>query len=337
MAIGFKVTEWYKDAGRDLPWRETRNPYLIWIAEVILQQTRIEQGITYYYRFIERFPDVFSLAKAPLDDVLKHWEGLGYYSRARNLHAAAKTLAEELKGEFPTSYRDLIHLKGIGPYTARAISSFAFGESTGVLDGNVLRVVSRVLGDPSPINEQKNRKKFQETVDQWVAGVDSRTFNHAMMDLGSTICTPTKPGCLLCPLAADCVARQQGLESTLPIKSKKLKRKVRFFHFYVCKNKTGEIAIRQRPPSGLWGGLWEVPNGEVPQTQWKKQLAEAEATYHYSFKHVFTHFDMMANVFEIDEAHLPSSGDYTYISTEKIPIFAFSKAVLKLFNRMELL
>ncbi len=337
MAIGIKVTQWYKNSGRDLPWRETKNPYLIWIAEVILQQTRIEQGIQYYYRFIERFPDVFSLSSAPLDDVLKQWEGLGYYSRARNLHAAAKTLAEELGGKFPTTHTELIRLKGIGPYTARAISSFAFGEATGVVDGNVLRVASRILGDHSPINEQKYRKNFQAAVDSWVQGVDPRAFNHGMMDLGSTVCTPTKPACMICPVEADCVARQEGLEAILPIKSKKLKRKVRFFNFYIYKNEQAEIAIQQRPLEGLWGGLWEIPNEEIPHPQWEKQEAGSEANFQFSFKHVFTHFDMMGNVFEASSPNHANSPSYTYISTDKIPIFAFSKAVLKIFHRLGIL
>lgn len=337
MAIGIKVTQWYKNSGRDLPWRETKDPYLIWIAEVILQQTRIEQGIQYYYRFIERFPDVFSLSSAPLDDVLKQWEGLGYYSRARNLHAAAKTLAEELGGKFPTTHTELIRLKGIGPYTARAISSFAFGEATGVVDGNVLRVASRILGDHSPINEQKYRKNFQAAVDSWVQGVDPRAFNHGMMDLGSTVCTPTKPACMICPVEADCVARQEGLEAILPIKSKKLKRKVRFFNFYIYKNEQAEIAIQQRPLEGLWGGLWEIPNEEIPHSQWEKQEAGSEANFQFSFKHVFTHFDMMGNVFEASSPNHANSPSYTYISTDKIPIFAFSKAVLKIFHRLGIL
>ena len=198
MDIGQSIVTWFESQGRDLPWRDTRDPYRIWIAEVILQQTRIAQGIKYFYRFVERFPDVQTLASAHQDEVLKYWEGLGYYSRARNLHAAAKQVVEKYEGKFPQHYTELQKLRGIGPYTARAIGSFAFGNQTGVIDGNVLRVMSRVLGDFSPVNQQSTRKKFQEIIDQWVKNVDSRNFNNGIMDIGSVVCTPTQPGCLIC-------------------------------------------------------------------------------------------------------------------------------------------
>ncbi|MEM6261214.1 MAG: A/G-specific adenine glycosylase, partial [Bacteroidota bacterium] len=217
------LLRWFDQHGRKLPWRDTHQPYQIWIAEVILQQTRIEQGIGYYYRFLDRFPNVESLAAATEDEVLKYWEGLGYYSRARNLHAAGKTLHHDMKGIFPENHQELLKLKGIGPYTARAISSFAFGEPVGVLDGNVLRVVSRVLGTEAPINKPQNRTKFQQVVDSWVADYPSRDFNHAMMDLGATLCTPTKPGCMVCPLIGVCQAYQKGLTGRIPVKEKKLK------------------------------------------------------------------------------------------------------------------
>lgn len=337
--IGPLIVAWFEAQGRDLPWRDTRDPYRIWIAEVILQQTRIEQGIGYFYRFVERFPSVHTLAAASQDEVLKYWEGLGYYSRARNLHAAAQQLVGEEEGRFPPDYQALLRFKGIGPYTARAIGSFAFDNPTGVIDGNVMRVMARVLGDASPINQARTRKRFQEIVDQWVAVVASRPFNFGMMDLGATVCTPTKPGCLICPLQAHCVAYRQGLTQQLPYKEKKLKRKTRYFHFYLVHNEQGEFAIRQRPEAGFWGGLWEIPNLEVEPHAWQAQQEPFDAQFKGSLKHVFTHFDMMINLFVLRAPGVPAElarGSERFISPEKIPIFAFAKAVLKLFEKQRL-
>ena len=334
MGIGEKIISWYETDGRNLEWRETRDPYKIWISEIILQQTRIQQGINYYYRFIERFPDVYSLADAEQDEVLKYWEGLGYYSRARNLHAGAKFIVEEWEGQFRDHHSELIKIKGVGPYTARAIGSFAFGNETGVIDGNVLRVMSRVLGDFSPIDQQSTRKQFQIIIDQWVAGKDSRAFNHGMMDLGATVCTPTKPGCLLCPLESECKARAEGSIHLLPQKAGKLNRKTRYFHFYLIRSEKEEILIRQRAPEGLWGGLWEIPNREFEKEVWERKEDHGPAKFEFEMKHVFTHFDMMIHVFSYPAGYLPSWADGQFVSTDKISIFAFSKAVLKIFGKM---
>jgi A/G-specific adenine glycosylase len=330
--LGKKVISWYESQGRDLPWRETSSPYHIWIAETILQQTRIQQGIGYYYRFIERFPDVNTLAEASQDEVLKYWEGLGYYSRARNLHAASKQLVEEFGGEFPNHHDELIKLKGVGPYTSRAISSFAFGNETGVLDGNVMRVMSRLLSDASPINEQKTRKAWQQIIDGWVAGHDSQSFNHAMMDLGSTICTPKKPGCLICPLLENCAAYGEGTIDSLPQK-KKIKRKTRYFQFALVYNENDEIGVQKRPEKGLWGGLYELPNREVTYDAWKKGEIPEGMNFHHELKHVFTHFDMMIKVYEGSSTNWELSSNIQFIPIEKISIFAFAKAVLKIFDR----
>ncbi|MEL6673433.1 MAG: A/G-specific adenine glycosylase [Bacteroidota bacterium] len=333
-SIGERIIAWYEKQGRELPWRETRDPYRIWIAEVILQQTRIEQGIKYFYRFMERFPSVQDLAAAPQDQVLKAWEGLGYYSRARNLHAAAKQLVGPYQGLFPQHYSELLNLKGVGPYTARAIGSFAFDNATGVIDGNVLRVMSRVLGDASPINEQKTRKAFQQIVDEWVADVPSRIFNFGMMDIGSTICTPTKPACLICPLQVVCEAYEKGLTTTLPYKSKKLKRKTRFFHFYMLEDEAGNFVVRKRPAQGLWGGLWEIPNEETDLQHWQDQQAVYGGSYQLGLKHVFTHFDMMLQVYRLPLAKAPEHFEGELIPQEEIDTYAFSKAVLKIFDRI---
>jgi A/G-specific adenine glycosylase len=331
--IGNLIVTWYGQYGRDMAWRETRDPYRIWIAEVILQQTRIAQGEQYFYRFVDRFPNVHALAKASQDEVLKYWEGLGYYSRARNLHAAAKQIVEESGGHMPDHYSEWLRFKGIGPYTARAIGSFAFGNATGVIDGNVMRVMSRFLGDFSPIDSAATRSKHQTTIDAWVQGVDSRAFNHGIMDIGSTVCTPTQPACMICPLIEGCIARKAGTIHLLPHKQKQLARKVRHFDFYLVRNPQGEIAVRRRPDKGIWGGLWEIPNRETTATAWQERISAWQGVYLGEMKHVFTHFDMQIHVYEAVESAVPEDAVEQFISIEKISIFAFSKAVLKIFEK----
>lgn len=331
MNIGKKIVDWYTENGREMPWRETQDPYKIWISEVILQQTRIAQGTAYYHRFIENFPTIQSLAEAEIDAVLKNWEGLGYYSRARNLHAAAKQLVGEFGGEFPTHYSQIMKLKGVGPYTARAIGSFAFGNETGVIDGNVLRVMSRVLNDFSPIDSPATRNKFQIIIDKWVENVPSSPFNQGIMDIGSTICSPTRPACMICPLEADCLGRKEGSTSLLPIKAKKLHRKTQFVQFYLCTNDNGEYAIMRRPEKGVWGGLYEIPNEEVSQEDWESKKCSYEGEYLGGFKHIFTHFDMELQVFRLTQAI--SYENVQFVANTNFEKFAFSRAVLKIFEK----
>lgn len=328
-----RLIDWFDVHGRKMEWRDTFDPYLIWIAEIIFQQTRIQQGLAYYQRFINRFPDVNSLAQADLDEVLKHWEGLGYYSRARNLHKTAKLLVEAYCSTFPDDYRELLKLKGIGPYTARAIGSFAFGNPVGVLDGNTLRVVSRVRGDFTPIDQSSARKSYQEQIDTWASSVNSRRFNHGMMDLGATICTPTQPACLICPLEAFCIARKEGSTALLPVKSKTLERPTRYFNFYLIFNGNEELAILKRPEKGLWGGLWEIPNEELTYDIWS---TPAKETFLGKFKHAFTHFDMLIHVHALDTLpkRMDATENLTFIPKDKISIFAFSKAVNNIFTKL---
>lgn len=334
MSIGQDIVDWYEINGRDLPWRKTRDPYPIWISEIVLQQTRIAQGIGYYERFLGRFPDLKTLAEAHQDEVLKYWEGLGYYSRARNLHAAAQQLMADYGGIFPDHYTELLKLKGVGPYTARAIGSFAFDNATGVIDGNVLRVMSRVLNDFSPIDVPATRKQFQLIIDKWVAPVPSSPFNQGIMDIGSTVCTPTKPACLICPLLAHCEAYKQGSIHLLPLKAKKLKRKSRYFHFYLIQNEASELIVRQRPAKGLWGGLWEIPNREIEKAAWdKKKDEEADASYIGKLKHVFTHFDMHIQIFSLTRERSPQWANGKFIAATEIDDYAFAKAVLKIFDQ----
>ena len=331
MSPSESIISWFRHSGRKMEWRNTRDPYRIWLAEIIMQQTRIETGVAYFHRFIERFPDLPSLASAERDEVLKYWEGLGYYSRARNLHTAAQQLMDEFGGEFPETHTELIKLKGVGPYTSRAIASFAFDEQVAVVDGNVLRVSSRYLGDADPIDEPRTRKKFQAILDEMVAEVDSREFNHAMMDIGAMVCTPTSPACMICPLENSCIARAEGLTTVLPRKGKKLVRKTRYFQFVIPRGEGGML-IRQRPEKGLWGGLWEIPNREVSQEEWERQESGDAFTFRGTGKHVFTHFDMHYQVFEGDSSQLPDQEGLSFVKYENLPNFAFPRAVLNMFN-----
>ncbi len=338
------LLQWYAREARDLPWRRTRDPYKIWLSEVILQQTRVDQGLGYYLRFVERFPTVEDLAAADTDTLMKYWEGLGYYSRARNLHHTAKIIVNDHAGVFPGDFRDLLKLKGIGPYTARAIGSLAFDNVTGVLDGNVFRVLSRYLADYSPIDLPATRNAFQARLDAWIEEATLQQadpqlpgkFNQGMMDLGATVCTPRNPACDHCPLSLHCEAKARGIVSELPVKSKKLQRKTVWQHFYLVGVDRGSLFVQRRPPHGLWPNLWEIPNLEVAEADAGKAQSEGYHTLG-TFKHVFTHLDMMITVFAGDA--LPdvfdasTEGGLREIPLAEIGDYAFSRAVLKIFER----
>ncbi|MCB9234364.1 MAG: A/G-specific adenine glycosylase [Bacteroidia bacterium] len=326
------LLEWYAVEGRNLPWRESSDPYQIWISEVILQQTRVAQGLSYFQRFMERFPTVEDLAAASQDEVLKYWEGLGYYSRARNLHQAARTLITQFKGVFPPTWEELLGLKGIGPYTARAIGAFAFGNEVGVIDGNVFRVVSRYTGDFSPIDLGSTRKKFQILVDKWAAEGDPADYNQAMMDLGATVCLPRNPNCAACPVQEHCVAHQKSIQHSLPVKQNKVSRSVKYFNYYLEFDPKQQIKVRQRPETGIWAGLWEIPNEEVEAEAWNEKAFSQRENLLGEMKHVLTHLDLMIRVYRADSPLPEGIGAGKFISMDKISIFAFSRAVLKIFD-----
>ncbi|MFN3852339.1 MAG: A/G-specific adenine glycosylase [Spirosomataceae bacterium] len=249
-----KIIGWYQSNKRDLPWRNTKDPYKIWLSEVILQQTRVAQGLPYYEKFVENYPDVISLADAPEQEVLRLWQGLGYYSRARNMHATAKLIANQYNGVFPNSYAELIKLKGIGPYTAAAIASFAFKEKVAVVDGNVYRVLARVFGIETDIASNEAKKVFGELANQLISEKHPDTFNQAIMEFGATHCIPANPQCMFCIFHYECEANATGRQATLPIKSKKVKVRERFFNYYVLEY-DDKILMRQRDIKDIWGGL----------------------------------------------------------------------------------
>ena len=252
------LLQWAEGIERPMPWKGEDDPYLIWLSEIILQQTRVEQGMPYYERFREAYPTVRDLAAAPRDEVMKCWEGLGYYSRARHLHATAKQITEEFGGSFPANYRQLLSLPGIGPYTASAIASFAFGLPYAVVDGNVFRILARVLGTETPIDTTKGKKEFSRLAQQLLDEQAPGRYNQALMDFGAVQCVPRNPDCNRCPFAEKCMARQTGRIDRLPVKSKKPERKDRYFQYFILRWED-RLILHRRTGKDIWRQLYEFP------------------------------------------------------------------------------
>ncbi|MEW6470057.1 MAG: A/G-specific adenine glycosylase [Bacteroidota bacterium] len=258
MKLSHVLIDWYQEHKRDLPWRHTRDPYLIWLSEIILQQTRVEQGLPYYVRFTERYPTVFDLAEASEKEVLKLWQGLGYYSRARNLHATARLVVKEYKGIFPDTYDGLIRLKGIGQYTAGAIASFAYNEPKPVVDGNVYRLLSRYYGIRTPVDSARGKKQFYSLAADLLDKERPGLFNQAIMEFGARQCIPRNPACAVCPLSASCAAYSGKLVERLPVKGKKANVRNRHFYYFVLRHR-GKPLLRRRKESDIWKGLYDFP------------------------------------------------------------------------------
>lgn len=294
-----ELIKWYNKHKRDLPWRDTQNPYFIWLSEVILQQTRVEQGLPYYQRYTQAYPTIFDLANAPADEVMKLWQGLGYYSRAINMHHTAQIIANEYLGEFPTGYDGLIQLKGIGPYTAAAIASFAYNEPKAVLDGNVFRVLARVFAEKTPINSTEGKKLFSTLAQEVLAHKQPAAHNQAMMELGATVCKPTNPLCNVCPLQARCLAFAQQSQSQFPVKLPKNKPTEQHHHYlFIVENE--HTYIVKRDTSSIWKNLHEPPvfetNDEQAALAHFAQYLPANTKLHKAFetKHQLTHRTIFA-------------------------------------------
>lgn len=323
------LLRWYAQNKRLLPWRNTTNPYYIWLSEIILQQTRVAQGLPYYQAFIETFPTLKDLALAPEDQVLKLWQGLGYYSRARNLHHTAKTIYFEMDNKFPVQYKHIISLKGIGPYTATAIASFAFKEPVGVVDGNVFRVIARFFGIYDDIAQAKTRGVFQELVDELISKKNPDFFNHAIMDLGATVCTPHNPLCTSCPLSDGCYANSSNVIKDLPVKTKKIKVTSRYFQYVLLKHQNG-IAIVQRTANDIWQQLYQFPlietendidesnyialNDAFPNQEIKKINTQV-------IKHKLSHQLLHINFYVIDL--LEGDEMYTFVPVNELDTYAY--------------
>jgi len=263
MSFSDKILDWYHKNKRTLPWRKTTDPYKIWLSEIILQQTRVAQGTPYYLRFVDSFPTVRDLANASEEQILKLWQGLGYYSRARNLHAAAKMVIDQYGGKFPDNYKKLLTLKGVGDYTASAISSICFNEPQAVVDGNVYRVLARYFGIDTPINSTEGIKYFKAMAQKVMNTKEIRDYNQGIMEFGAIQCSPKKPMCLLCPLNESCVALKKGLVDQLPVKLKKTRVRNRYFNYLIpiYEDEKGNrfTCLQQRKGKGIWQNLWEFP------------------------------------------------------------------------------
>ena len=271
MGFSNSLIHWYLQNKRDLPWRNTTNPYWIWLSEIMLQQTRVAQGLPYFLTFTEAFPTIFDLAKADEEQVLKLWQGLGYYSRARNLHATAKYIAFDLNGEFPSNYKELLKLKGVGEYTAAAIASFSYNEPVAVLDGNVFRVLSRYFNVDSDISLPKTKTEFQNLAQEVLEKDNPAIFNQAIMEFGALQCVPKNPDCNSCVLNSSCAALQYKRVDKLPVKNKKIKISKRYLNYLVLKDIEGKMIVQKREGKGIWENLYEFPLLET-----KVQLSDSE-------------------------------------------------------------
>jgi A/G-specific adenine glycosylase len=268
-----KIIEWYKENKRELPWRDTKDPYTIWLSEIILQQTRVAQGLPYFKGFIKNFPTVHKLAAAKEQDILRLWQGLGYYTRARNLHRCAKVIVEQYNGNFPDNFIDLQKLPGIGTYTAAAIASFAFQETVAVVDGNVFRVLSRVFGMEQDIASSEGKDIFSKKANELISREHPDLFNQAIMEFGATHCLPKNPKCEDCIFKKSCVALARGWQDQLPLKSKKTKVRKRYFYYLVVEQNK-KIMMRKREGKDIWKGLYDFPLIETKRTQKIKIIVE---------------------------------------------------------------
>ena len=338
--MGFTTTilQWFRENGRALPWRETRDPYAIWLSEIILQQTRIDQGLPYWERFMQRWPTVDALAAASEDEVLREWQGLGYYSRARNLHAAAKQVAA--LGGFPTDIKGLLSLKGIGDYTAAAIGSFAFGLPAAVVDGNVYRVLARHYGISTPINTTEGKKEFQALAQALLPTANGQkliaNYNQALMDFGAIQCTPAKPLCLQCPLQDSCVAFREGRTAELTVKQKPLKIKERnLIYIYIRYN--GETALRRRPAGDIWQGLYEpLLTDTLPSdTATGTPVGCGAILLRQGVKHVLTHRVLYADFWLWTPAERPTLPEgYFWLPESDRDRYAVPRLIEKLFEEV---
>ena len=335
-----RLYHWYHLHQRDLPWRSETDPYLIWVSETILQQTRVAQGLDYYKRFVARFPNVISLAEAHEDELLKVWEGLGYYSRARNMHTAAQTIVSIHHGVFPDKYDDILNLKGVGEYTAAAVASIAFGLPRAVVDGNVSRVMARYFGINDAINVAAGHKSVRQAADDLLQSAENRIHpgihNQAVMELGALVCTPANPSCAICPVADGCYANMNNMVGSLPVKIRNLKRMVRHFCFLVIED-NGSFYLEKRTSQGIWKNLYQFPLVETESAMTVEEVLtlpevkelvsgpdSAIVNVSDIYKHVLTHRDILARFVYVQVSDCQLSGqNFFKVNKQEISNFAF--------------
>ena len=338
MTFSSIIIKWYNKNKRNLPWRHTKDAYKIWLSEIILQQTRVQQGLPYYNRFVEKFPTVHDLASAKESVVIKTWQGLGYYSRARNLHVSAKFISQNLKGKFPSNYDEIKKLKGIGDYTAAAIISFAFNQPYPVVDGNVYRVLSRYFGIKTPIDSTKGKKEFSKKANLLISRKEPGTYNQAIMEFGALQCVPQNPDCNKCPLQKSCIAFSKDMVDLLPIKSKKGKTRTRYFNYLVMK-RNGKILIKKRIENDIWKNLYDFPlietNKPVSRTQLSKLVSDKNISIKTSsdtVKHILSHQIILAKFWEAGFSKpvvSPLYKDMVYITESQLTKFALPRLIKK--------
>ena len=336
------LLQWYASNSRDLPWRLSRDPYAIWLSEIILQQTRIEQGTAYFFRFLSAFPHVDDLANAHEDEVLRLWQGLGYYSRARNLHKAAKIIQSDFQGSFPASYSDLLGLPGVGPYTAAAIASIAFDLPYAVVDGNVYRLLSRYFGIDTPIDSTAGIKQFAQLAQDLLPIGFAADYNQAMMDFGSLVCKPKNPTCEICPLVLDCVAKTNDRTAQLPTKQGKTKVKNRYLTYLILKDQQHQTWIQRRGEDDIWAGLYEFPvfelNTEAELLDVKNTpgfmsiVRQTQATILKEtamIKHILSHQRLHIRFIHLEVNVRPEFKTFTQVHWDDLNLFALPRAITK--------
>ena len=330
------LIDWFKAEQRELPWRQDRDPYKVWVSEIMLQQTRVDTVIPYFNRFIERFPTLEDLAAADEEKLLKAWEGLGYYSRARNLQCAVQEVQEKYQSIVPQTPEEIPSLKGVGPYTAGAILSIAYGLPEPAVDGNVMRVLSRILMIFEDIAKASTRKIFEEGVRRLISHSDPSSFNQALMELGALICTPASPSCLLCPVREHCLGFQNGVEKELPVKTKKTKQREVRLAAMILTNPSGKMVIHKRPSQGLLANLWEFPTAEIllsDQSEKTQMVQQFQDQYKMnvqpgkllgSIDHTFSHLIWRVNVYTgVLEGGLPENGAWNIVDFDEMEHFSF--------------
>ncbi|RYD71489.1 MAG: A/G-specific adenine glycosylase [Sphingobacteriales bacterium] len=338
MNFADELLRWYQQNKRDLPWRDTTDAYVIWLSEVILQQTRVEQGLPYFRRFLNRYPNVSSFALAAEDDILKLWQGLGYYSRGRNMLKTARLVQEQYKGVFPSNYTDLIKLKGIGTYTAAAISSFAANEVRAVVDGNVYRVLARYFGVDEPINSTKAKGIFQNIADDLINKKLPGLHNQAMMEFGAMLCKPKNPACGICPVRTGCYAFKHNATTHLPVKLKKLKVRERFLNYFLITD-GDKILMNKRGEKDIWANMYDLPAIETTSLiPTHELLALADFKEHFGNqyvnpidigvkKHILTHQRLYVRLIRLDIQPVISDKKWFYIEVEKMEKLALPKII----------
>jgi len=314
--------DWYRQNKRDLPWRNTKNPYKIWLSEIILQQTRVDQGMNYYLKFIRNYPTIFDLANANEQDILNDWQGLGYYSRARNLHFTAKYISTELNGIFPNQFTEIIKLKGIGEYTASAIASFSFDLPYAVLDGNVYRVLSRVFDISTPIDSTEGKKEFQNLANELIDRENPAEYNQSIMEFGAMLCTPANPNCETCPLSSKCLSFANNTIKDRPLKEKKTKVSNRYFNFAIFKD-NDQILIEKRIAKDIWQHLYQFPlfetekemNNQEAISFFEEKLGLTPSDYSKPIKHILSHQRIFTIFYEFNK--LPKKIDLNWTKIDK--------------------